>query len=245
MWAFSEAEKYLRVNSYITGWEIGKTKGLKGPELAKFAEDLSWETQFDQSKANRPRIQQNWAGRTALLYRNYLGNQIRYLKNRAKTPEGRKAVGTYVAIQLSLGGVMGLIGVREVRNIARAFGVDVEDEFRQLLGKDKQTEAELVLYGAPTLANTNLSGMIGSGEFVPGATQGVYEAVGRTLAGPAIDLPAKAVKALQVYSQTGSELAAAKTAAPRFARNLLKAYEGATTGAIRDGSLEPQLHLES
>lgn len=231
MLTFTLPEKWNRIHALASGFNVGKAQGLRGPALEKFADNFVLETQFDMSRANKPLAMENMAGAMAGQYRRFMGNYFRFLRNRMN-PKDWKAAATSIGVLYSLGGMLGVPGVRDLTATLEGLGVDVRQALRRFFSDKDYANSHL--YGLPTLAGWNVSGNVGVGELMPAIDRDPYASVGRLALGPAGDLllsrPWKALSALK----EGEPAIAAETAAPRFARGLIRAGRAAKAGKLED-----------
>jgi hypothetical protein len=74
-WMFSNAERFNRELTALAAYRLARDANVGSPtqfeDAHRAAWKLTWDTHFDYSNANRPRVMQNAAGRVFLLFRNY------------------------------------------------------------------------------------------------------------------------------------------------------------------------------
>lgn len=68
---FHVAEQFNREVTSIAAYRLARERGLDHTAAVKEAENATWDTHFDYSNKNRPRIMQNDIARVAFLFRNY------------------------------------------------------------------------------------------------------------------------------------------------------------------------------
>jgi hypothetical protein len=152
---------------FLTNWELGKSRGLKGESLYQFAKQGVTATSFSGGRANRPfffdQLGTNVQGPMGLLFtlNNFtfatLGQMGRLFKESLDTVQGvggnrltlaeknaaKKAFATQMIVQFSLAGTMGMPFVgAAMRILENMFGIEVEQTMRegiqQLAGDDEE-----------------------------------------------------------------------------------------------------------
>lgn len=234
MLMFGGAESFNRLTAAIGGYEIAKVRGLEGEAAYKFAEDLVYRTQFDQTKYNRPEIARSPLGRTAFQFKLFTGNYLRFLRNNMASGDF-KAVGASLGAMATWGGVIGIPLAKEVESIANSMGLDIRSEFKKLFG-DSRTAAA-VMYGLPTLAGANISGSAGTAEIFQGLDKSPDAAVAKAFLGTGYDLIGNKVpKAIEQGKREGSygKALATETLLPRFLRNPTKASRALAMGGLKN-----------
>ena len=223
MFAFDKAEKYNRSVAMIAGWEAGKTQGLRGPELMKFAERFVEDTQFIYSKANRPEMAR---GKLAPLFtfRLFAGNWIRLLRNNPNMQTGGRMLGAMIA----LGGLSAIPLMKETEKALEAAGHDPKKSLREILGNG--SVADTLIYGLPTNIGLNVSGAIGFGELAPEIEQGIGPAAARLALGVAADIPQRIGRAAHLLNDMDSPQRAAEAVLPESLRNIAVAGRAAMEG---------------
>ncbi len=73
-WMFHKAEVINREVTALAAYRLAKERGLSHEAAILEAEDLTWDTHFDYSNKNRPRIMQQGTGRVVFLFKNYSAN---------------------------------------------------------------------------------------------------------------------------------------------------------------------------
>jgi len=229
MWAFSVPEKFVHISSSLLGYDLGKLQGLQGEALHKYADNFHWRVAFDQSQANRPQWQTHNVTRLMSTYKNYGGNLMRFLRDNMNSQD-------WPVLALAMGGLYYLGGIfadpniRAAKRVLESFGVDVTQAIRQYYNDDEFADG--VMYGKGMELGYPITASLGAGDIVPGLDK--YAGVGSVIAGPTAGMVTNAFKGIEAYRRYDNPLKAAQFIAPRFARNLLKAGELATTGQIRN-----------
>jgi hypothetical protein len=150
---FHVAEQFNREVTALAAYRLARERGLEHAVAVEEAEKITWDTHFDYSNKNRPRIMQSDAARVALLFRNYGVNMsyrvLRDLRTsttlRELPPSQRKAaltraVGMWTMTMLNAGAA-GLPLVWAVVYVCDAlFGdddepIDPKDAMRSYLGE--------------------------------------------------------------------------------------------------------------
>jgi hypothetical protein len=93
---FRKAETFNRTTAFISGWEVGKRKGLQGDALKEYASEFVNTTQFDQTKANRPMMAKGWTA-PAFTFRLFSGHFLRYLRDGMDDGNWRRLVASPLA----------------------------------------------------------------------------------------------------------------------------------------------------
>ena len=192
MVTFTVPEQANRVISFISGFELGRKMGLKGDALQKYAEDLVTATQFDQSPANRPAWSTGKIGKPLFLYKLYAGNMLRFYRHLASSRKYGPLALT-LGVTALLGGATSITGVRDAKNIAESLGFDPTGAVRKFL--QNPLYADAALYGIPTTAGWNISGNVGTGEYVQEIDKNFAVTMARSLSGAGMDYLAKIGKA--------------------------------------------------
>lgn len=228
---FTFPEKWARAHSMLVGYELGKSKGLKPDQAFEYAVDFSFKTQGDYSKMNQPKIARNVLGKIATQYKFWNGFWLRTL--RRNTGQHFPAAALALGIMGSVAGAYGLPFVKDTKNILEAgFGADVNKALKEFIGNDEFSMA--VLHGLPSKFGVDLSGSIGTGEWMSSMDQGPGRAILQAIGGPVGAIPLRMGKAYEAY-RLGSPDIALEQAMPRMVRGPLKAARVVRNGGnLRD-----------
>jgi hypothetical protein len=233
MYMFDSAEKFNRMTSFISAWDVASKKGMTGAERFKFAENFANDTQFIYNKANRPEMAR---GKAAIFFtfRLFAGNMQRLLRNNLEPGRYKAAAGMLVALG-TLGGAGAIPIFKELEKGFEASGVDPRKAARELLGYGKAGDA--ALYGVPSLAGVSLSGPLSTGELAPGIEQGVAPAIVRTVMGVAADPFQRIGKAAWLHG-LGNDGQAVETLLPEALRPVSKAIRAYNNNAYTSAKRE-------
>lgn len=116
---FNAMEHHNRQTTYLAAYRLGKTQGMGHDAAVDHAGDLTMDSHFDYSNANRPRVLQNDFAKVALLFKQYswgvtyrLAREARDMFNSELTPEqnvmARKAFAGLLTRGMMFAGVSGL-----------------------------------------------------------------------------------------------------------------------------------------
>lgn len=219
------SERSSDVSGFINGWNAfpewasKQPKGSAIPSRQQFAENFLVETRAVPTQAELPGTFRNLVVRTVTHFKMY---QAKIAKTMLDA--GWPARVRYLVIAGLTTGVMGLPGVKDASNFAKAGGVDIEEELR------KKGARSGTLYGPLSkLTGIDSSGSAGFGESVPNINNADWwkkAAIG--IAGAPGD---QATRAKQ-YFDRGQNIKgiASLPFMPQEASNLLKAYEASRFG---------------
>lgn len=127
---FHEAEKFNRGVTFVSAYRMATQAGVTDPY--KVASDLTFDSHFDYSASNRPRIMQGGPARVVFLFKQYGQNMIYTLAtNTAKSLKGdreaMKTLGGLLAMHGTFAGALGLPLMTTLLAAASAIGGS-EDE---------------------------------------------------------------------------------------------------------------------
>lgn len=116
---FNAMEHHNRQTTYLAAYRLGRTQGMSHDAAVNHAGDLTWDSHFDYTNANRPRVLQNDAAKVALLFKQYswgvtyrLAREARDMFNSELTPEqnvmARKAFAGLLTRGMMFAGASGL-----------------------------------------------------------------------------------------------------------------------------------------
>jgi Large polyvalent protein associated domain 39 len=116
---FNAMEHHNRMTTLLAAYRLGRTQGAEHDDASKQARQITWDSHFDYTNANRPRYLQGNVPKVIGLFKQYsLGVTYRLaregadLVNAEKTPEERAAAG--VALSSLVGRMMLFAGVTGV-----------------------------------------------------------------------------------------------------------------------------------
>ena len=118
-WLFNAIEHHNRVTTHMAAYRLGRTSGMDHDTASKNARNLTWDSHFDYSNANRPRYLQNDFAKVAGLFKQYsLGVTYRLAREGAdmvskeKSPEAKAAaaqtLGSLIGHMMLFAGVTGI-----------------------------------------------------------------------------------------------------------------------------------------
>jgi hypothetical protein len=225
MAGFGQAEKLNRYHALISGYELARAKGIAPEARLKFAERFVDDTQFVNSKSNRPEMARGPVLAPLFTFKLFAGNWLRLVRDQ----KGVKAKIRMLAPMFALGGTTALPLAKELVNVLQGMGIDVNKEIREQIkemgGNNKIADG--VLYGIPAGLpddySVNISGSVGFGEVASniGDKKG-FEAVASVLGAPG----AVVNRAAQFYKQgtkTGEWGRASEALLPEGVRFLARA----------------------
>lgn len=70
-WMFHKAEHWNREVTALAGYRLARAEGVEHAEAVLRAEDMVWDSHFDYSNANRPRVIRNDAAKVFLLFKQH------------------------------------------------------------------------------------------------------------------------------------------------------------------------------
>lgn len=236
MFMFSAAEKANRLYAFNIGREVGKAKGLSGPQLYDYAKDFVNTTQFDQTVANRPPLLANGPMRVVAQYRTFQLGYLGFLKDHLK-PKDWGTLGVSLGALLAVGGYKALPFARETERAAEYSGINIKDSIKKFIGDEKW--AERVTYGLPFEYGVGLSGSL-STEVLPEFETDPKKALVKALGPTADTLYNGLPKAYELFTQKDNPSQAVETIF-RGARGPLRALRAAYTGQLEDPDGRPKL----
>ncbi|MBQ1764103.1 MAG: PLxRFG domain-containing protein, partial [Aquincola sp.] len=243
---FSVAEQYNRRVTFIAAYRTAVDQGIADPFA--FAERTVTETQFNYTKAGRPRWARGAVGSTLFTFKTYSVSYVELL-HRMYTrggPEGKRATLLALAMLFLVGGVDGLPGADDLDDVVDGllqrlgYNFSTKQAKREflvgVLGEDGAQFVSKGISGLPG-APIDVSGRMGLGNLIPGTgfltKKQDYTRDAMELAGPAADFAKRAGQSAAALVD-GEPVKAVMNMAPTAARNLQKAYDMSTTGMYRD-----------
>jgi hypothetical protein len=221
---------------------------LSHEEAIAFAESFIDETQFNYTKADRPRIARGLAA-PAFTFRLFAGNYLSMLKNFLAPPEAAgltfkekvehvefgamaRAMGTMMA----LGGLTAIPGLKDLEKALEAAGYDPRKTVRDNAGK----YGDFLLHGGLFPAGVDISGAVGTVEMVPNdAQQGAWPAVAGIILGVPTDIPKRINRAFFFAHELKDPWRAVEAIMPEAVRNPMVAMRWVKQGAARTPFGEP------
>lgn len=113
---FHKAEVVNREVMLLSAYRLARAKGEAHEQAVQYASDVTWETQFDYSNANRAGFMQNDFAKVALMFKSYSQHMIYFLlrnarqwgKGGADAKAARSKLLGILAVTLAMGGVSAL-----------------------------------------------------------------------------------------------------------------------------------------
>lgn len=242
---FGLAEQVNRRATFIAAYRTAVASGMDDP--AGFAKQAVNDTQFVYNKGSKPKWARGAVGSVLFTFKQYSISYVE-LVNRLwnQGPEGKKAALLMLAMLFLMAGADGLPFADDANDVIdgvlQRLGYNFstraakQEFFASVLGEDLGRFAEKGLSALPGVP-IDLSGRLGLGNLIPGSgllvkkadhTRDVTE-----LLGPAGDLGKRAFQAAGQLLD-GDPVKAATTMSPVAARNVVKAFDMASTGMYRD-----------
>jgi len=105
---FQKMEEHNRQTTLLAGYRLGIQKGLSHDDAAKQARQITWDSHFDYTNANRPRYLQGNTAKVAGLFKQYsLGVTYRLAREFADTINSDKDPASRRASAMAFGGLVG------------------------------------------------------------------------------------------------------------------------------------------
>ena len=117
---FHKAEVLNREVMLLAGYRLARGSGMSHEAALQYAQDATWESQFDYSNANRARFMQNDAAKLFLMFKSYSQHMIYFIlrnarqwgKGGADAKQARAKLLGILGVTLAMGGVSALpIGI--------------------------------------------------------------------------------------------------------------------------------------
>lgn len=116
---FNAMEHHNRMTTYLAAYRLGVKQGMSHDDAVNHANDLTWDSHFDYTNANRPRVLQNDTAKVIGLFKQYswgvtyrLAREFRDTINSELPAEQRRgaamAFGGLIGRQMMFSGVTGL-----------------------------------------------------------------------------------------------------------------------------------------
>lgn len=258
---FHHAEVWNREVTALAAFRLARTSGQHFQDAVDTAHDLTWKTHFDYSNASRPALMQNDFAKVALVFRahniNMLYRVFRDIHQAFKgdTPQAKKEARTQLAgilgMQALMAGTTGLFGFNTLMAIAgMVFGddddpMDFEQSFKKsvtdLLGPQL---GGVVLKGVPgTYLGVDITNRIGMPDLwfrspnrdLEGKEEYNYWVMNSL--GASVSMIGDAWRGIDMI-KGGDFKNGVQVMAPKFARDLMKAYRQLNEGLVSYGGDE-------
>lgn len=250
---FHKAEVINRETTFIAGYRLARKAGADAKQAFDQAVQFTYDSHFDYSASNRPRIMQgNWQ-RVILLFKQFAQNMVYLLARQAQqslkgaTPEARsqarKALAGLLVMHSAAAGVLGLPLVSTLLEAASMIGGDEDEPFdaetalRNMLADALgQKPAEVLARGLSRLTPWDISGRVGLDRLIlPDVYEGLegqraVEAWFASALGPVAGIAVNVGKGLQDISE-GRWLRGLEEMMPSALRGPMRAYRYHTEGA--------------
>ena len=243
---FAIAEQINRRSTFIAAYRTAKEQGMADP--AEFARRAVIETQFQYSKANKPKWARGAVGGTLFTFKTYSVSYLE-LMHRMWTQggkEGRRAVAWAAVMLLLMGGSGGLPFMEDLEDLidgaGQLMGYNISSKqwrkqlLRDVVGKELGDFLDQGLSGLPG-APIDVSGRLGMGNLIPGT--GLFlskpnrERDLMEVVGPAGDLVSRGFTAARQVLK-GDVGGAALQISPTAVRNAAKGIDMAVSGMYKD-----------
>ena len=251
---FHHAEKFNRQVTFIAAYRLARAKGEAHQQAFDTAEKVTYDTHFDYSASNRPRVMQgNWQ-RVILLFKQYSQNMIYMLARNAyqavkalkpqERAEARKALAGLLVTHAAAAGVLGLPLVGMLLSAASFIGGDddepwdAETALRNVLADTfGQKPAEVMARGLSRLTPWDISGRVGLDKLIfPDVQEGLegqkfYEAAAVGALGPVAGIGLNVAKGMGEIGK-GEWARGIEDMMPAALRGPMKALRYGREGAI-------------
>lgn len=174
---FNAMEHHNRMTTYLASYRLGRTQGMSHDDAVNHAGDLTWDSHFDYTNANRPRVLQNDFAKVALLFKQYswgvtyrLAREFRDMTNSQLPAQERRgatmALGGLLGRQMMFSGVTGLPFYWLAEKVVNAVMGDKDQPYdmtaavhKQLADQMGQTASDAVMTGpVGAVSGASLSG---------------------------------------------------------------------------------------
>jgi hypothetical protein len=256
-WMFHHGEKFNRQASLMAAYRLARGTGLDHAAAYESAVKDVYDSHFDYSAGNRPRIMQGNVARVVLLFKQYAQNMVYTLsRNAVLAAKGdRLALRTLSGLLVShalAAGVLGLPVVGTLLAVASALGGDDDEPWdakvalrnlmADLIG---QKPAEVMMHGLSRLGPFDISGRVGLDKLIlPDVQEGLEgaraaESWMTAALGPVAGIGMSTAKGLNSMAE-GKYLRGLEEMMPVSVRNPIKALRFASEG-VRDKTGIPVL----
>lgn len=191
---FGKADKFQRFVGFVAGWHLAKKLGFnpyeKGLEISK-------ETNFDYTKANRPEIARGLLSPFFAL-RMFEGHQFRLFKEYMKEKEW-KAFVTQMSAYAVLGGIRGLPFAITTLAVLNSLGVDVQKKFMEWADSAGKNLILAITRGIPSIIGIDISGSVSFGRMIPAFDSNFEENFYRNILGVPANILQRGAYAIRNY----------------------------------------------
>lgn len=105
---FNAMEHHNRMTTYLAAYRLGVKSGMGHDDAVNHANDLTWDSHFDYTNANRPRVLQNDFAKVALLFKQYSwGVTYRLAREFRDTVNSQLPAQQRAASAFAFGGLLG------------------------------------------------------------------------------------------------------------------------------------------
>ena len=249
--AVQKAEAVNRLSTAMAAYRLELAKTGDATAATAYAGRILTETHGDYTSFNAPRAFNSSLGKVMLQFRKFQLIQLTFFtklfREAFTNPKERAAALRTLSYTLGhtavFAGMMGMPGYAAISAIAAALSdedepFDVTKELRLLLGPEWAT---LVLRGAPTLADIDLSGKIGYGNALSvmpfsnadlKTAAGRAEALGTLLGGASLGMATRVADGLGLMSE-GDWYKGIERTMPKGISDMMKSGRTATEGMTR------------
>lgn len=242
---FHEAEKFNRGVTFMSAYRLAVQSGVSDPY--KLAHDLTFDSHFDYSSQNRPRVMQGPTARVILLFKQYGQNMIYTLsRNTFKALQGdreaQKTLAGLLAMHGMFAGALGMPLMTTLLAAASAIGgsddepwdaqVALRNYLADAFGKDIGEVLAHGVFRAPGIKDAigaDISSRVGLDSMLIRMPQETlegkkyYQALLETIAGPVFGIGGNIANGMQTMAQ-GNTLRGIEEMLPKSIKDPLKAY---------------------
>ena len=249
--AVQKAEAINRLSTAMAAYRLEFAKTKDAAKATEYAGRILTETHGDYTAFNAPRAFNSNLGKVMLQFRKFQLIQLTFytklIRDAYTNPKERaaalKTLGYTLGHTAVFAGMMGMPGYAAIAAITSALGdedepFDMTKELRALLGPEWAT---VVLRGAPTLADVDLSGKIGYGNMLSvmpfsnadlGTAAGRAEALGTLMGGASLGMATRVADGLGLMTE-GDWYKGIERTMPKGISDMMKAGRTATDGMTR------------
>lgn len=253
---FHHAERFNRQATFIAAWRMAKEAGpdKTADQLYEEAKKLTYDSHFDYSASNRPRVMQgNWQ-RVIFLFKQYAQAMVytlsrnAYLSMKGLTPAdralARKTLGGILATHAAAAGVLGLPLVGPLLTAASFIGSDDDEPWDAEVAMQNvmadmvgPKAAEVMARGFSRLTPFDLSGRVALNKLIlPDVQEGLEgqrwaESAMAASLGPVAGIVVNMARGLQKITE-GHYMMGFEDMMPSALRGPLKAIRYASEGAV-------------
>ena len=252
-WLFHHAERINREATFIAAYRLERKTGADTKAAFATAVQFTYDSHFDYSASNRPRVMQgNWQ-KVIFLFKQFAQNMIFTIARQAQQSlraaepaeraRARKALAGLLVMHASAAGVLGLPLVGPLLQVASMIGSDDDDPWdaatalRNMLADALgQKPAEVLARGLSRLTPWDISGRVGLDRLIlPDVQEGLegqraVESWFASALGPVAGIAVNVGKGLKDIGD-GHWLRGIEEMMPAALRGPVRAYRYATEGA--------------